>query len=262
LHRDVAARRVSNFDAVSAVLQRYGFVVVSFEQTPLAEQIAVMGGARLFIGEHGAGLANVLFCQPGARVLELFNPVCVQPAFWTLAGVSGLDYGFVVGRHVATEYRPEPDWNSAYEVPLDRLETAIKAMIGESEAVAPTASAPVRAEVPSVLGSLGIAVGYNPVISAGMLKGAKPVVAEPAPVAAVVPAPVPAPEPAPVAPAGVAEMRFSGSHSSGCRRRRRTSGSCCSRTRASCATSPARWPRPGRGGCSSSGSITAAGRCS
>ena len=144
IHRTVEARRVANFSAVCSVLERYGFSVVSFEDVPLAEQIAIMRSARYVIGEHGAGLINITFCQPGAAVLELFNPACPQPAFWSVASACGHRYGFVVGTHVPDGLRPASDWNAAYEIAPDRLEAAILAMLDEQ----PAAALPAAPEVP------------------------------------------------------------------------------------------------------------------
>jgi capsular polysaccharide biosynthesis protein len=129
VHRKVKARHVANFDAVRAVVERHGFEVLSFEDADLAEQVAVMQAARLVISEHGANTTNVLFCRDGARVLELFNPFSVEPAFWSIAARRGLDYGYLLGTHSATAENPQPSWNSAYDVPLDTLEAGIQAML-------------------------------------------------------------------------------------------------------------------------------------
>ncbi len=132
LHRRSGARRIGNFDVVRNVAERFGFVVRSFDATDLAEQIATMQAARFVITEHGAGSTNILFCRPGARVLELFNPYAVEPCFWSLASLRGLAYGFVVGACEPSAGQPPPDHNSDYVIPPDRLEPAIHALLGTS----------------------------------------------------------------------------------------------------------------------------------
>jgi capsular polysaccharide biosynthesis protein len=126
IHREVAQRRLTNFDAISDVLAEADFVVVSFETMRLEAQIAAMRGARMVIGEHGAGLANLLFCQPPCTVIELFNPVCVQPAFWSVASARGSDFGFLAGEHVATPERASADWNTPYTIDPAQLRQAIE----------------------------------------------------------------------------------------------------------------------------------------
>ncbi len=130
LHRTVRTRQVANFAAIQPVLERHGFAVRSFEDMDFAEQVATMHAARHVITEHGAGSANLLFCREGARVIELFNPFCVQPAFWSIASRRGLEYGYLLGNHSPTEAQPLPNWNSAYEVPPDKLEQGIHALLG------------------------------------------------------------------------------------------------------------------------------------
>ena len=135
IHRITGTRRVRNLGSVKTVLDNYGFHVVSFEDSPVATQVAIMQDARYVIGEHGASLANIMFCRPGTSVLELFNPANVQPAYWSLASVSRLNFGYLVGTHAADDEAGEADWNSPYDIPVDRLEEAIRRMLGLSPAV-------------------------------------------------------------------------------------------------------------------------------
>jgi capsular polysaccharide biosynthesis protein len=154
VHRKVKARPVANFDAVRALVERHGFVVQSFEDTDLADQAASMQAARAVISEHGAGTTNILFCREGARVLELFNPFCVQPAFWSIASRRRLDYGYLIGSHFPTPEHAQPNWNTAYEVPLDHLEAAIRVLLNQpAQAVAAPAapSQPAPAAQPAPL---------------------------------------------------------------------------------------------------------------
>lgn len=89
-------RRVANEAAVWAALAARGFVKVALEDLSWAAQIAACRAARVVVAPHGAGLANLVFCQAGTRVVELVNRVYFNPVFWRLAAVCGLDYRAVV----------------------------------------------------------------------------------------------------------------------------------------------------------------------
>ena len=89
-------RRVTNEGALWAELEGRGFAKVALEELPWAEQIAVCRAARLVVAPHGAGLANLMFCEAGARVVELVNRAYFNPVFWRLAALRGLDYRAVV----------------------------------------------------------------------------------------------------------------------------------------------------------------------
>ena len=76
---------------------------VRLEALPWVEQINAFARAREIVAPHGAGLANLVFCCPGARVVEFFNAAYVNPCFWRLAALRGLDY-----RPVATPETEPP----------------------------------------------------------------------------------------------------------------------------------------------------------
>ena len=58
--------------------------------------VAAFAAARVVVAPHGAGLANVVFCRPGSRVVEFFNRSYVNPCFEQWAHAARLDYHGVV----------------------------------------------------------------------------------------------------------------------------------------------------------------------
>jgi capsular polysaccharide biosynthesis protein len=89
-------RRVANEAELWAHLESRGFAKLHLEELTWREQIAAFRAARVIVAPHGAGLANLAFCRPGARVVEFFHRAYVNPVFWRLAAVKGLDYRPVV----------------------------------------------------------------------------------------------------------------------------------------------------------------------
>jgi len=85
-------RKVADEPAVIAALAARGFVAVRLEALPWAEQINRFRRAKVIVAPHGAGLANLVFCEPGTRVIELFDRSYVNGCFWQLAALRGLDY--------------------------------------------------------------------------------------------------------------------------------------------------------------------------
>jgi capsular polysaccharide biosynthesis protein len=77
-------------------LEARGFATVRLEERSWAEQIALFQAARVVVAPHGASLANLVFCAPGTRVVELFARDYVNPCYWRVAALSGLDYRPVV----------------------------------------------------------------------------------------------------------------------------------------------------------------------
>ncbi|HEX5724982.1 MAG TPA: glycosyltransferase family 61 protein [Longimicrobiaceae bacterium] len=71
-----------------------GEEVVDFDSdrwTPAA-QVALFARARVVVGAHGSGLANLVFAPAGARVLELMPERSFFPLFWHLAQALGHRY--------------------------------------------------------------------------------------------------------------------------------------------------------------------------
>ena len=85
-------RRVTNEAEVAATLKARGFMEVRLEELAWHQQINVFRQAKLIVAPHGAGLANLIFCGRGTRVIEFFNRAYLNGCFWQLAALRGLDY--------------------------------------------------------------------------------------------------------------------------------------------------------------------------
>lgn len=68
--RSASSRRIA-WES-QAIAELSGFETVMLEDLDPAHQIALFGEAATIVAPHGAGLANLAFCPPGARVVELF----------------------------------------------------------------------------------------------------------------------------------------------------------------------------------------------
>lgn len=89
-------RAVRNDAAVRELLASYGFVHVDPGALSVEEQIGTFARAELIVAAHGAALANLVFCSPATRVIELFPAGYLLPDYWRLAsGVPGLEYRYL-----------------------------------------------------------------------------------------------------------------------------------------------------------------------
>jgi hypothetical protein len=93
-------RRVANEREVGAFLEDLGFASIDPAALPLPEQAALFSSASIVVAPHGAGLANLVFCRPGVKVIEIFNPNAVNVMFWCLSAQMELDYFYVFARGV------------------------------------------------------------------------------------------------------------------------------------------------------------------
>ena len=109
-------RRVLNEDAVSDVLRQYGFEIVRLETLPFADQARLLSEAAVVVAPHGAGLGNVVFCDAGTKVIEIFAPELVTGFYWRLCTESQLDYYYILG-----EGKPET-LNADYDQSWDAVQ--------------------------------------------------------------------------------------------------------------------------------------------
>ncbi len=91
-------RRVLNEDELIAMLLRYDFQIIEDKPRTIAEQAALYNRASIIMGPHGASFANLVCCQPGAHLFELFAPGYIPNFFLYLAQLMGMSYsGYVPG---------------------------------------------------------------------------------------------------------------------------------------------------------------------
>jgi capsular polysaccharide biosynthesis protein len=102
LRRDygtVSGRKVINQDNLEALLCRCGFVAVDPGRMKPLEQIDIASRAKVLVGSMGAALANMVWADPGTKVIAIagFLPGANYGLFPTLASVLGHDFHFVIG---------------------------------------------------------------------------------------------------------------------------------------------------------------------
>lgn len=91
-------RHVENEAEVLALLEPLGFTRVDAGELSVADQIRAFAEADVIVAPHGAALANLVFCSPGATVVELFPAMSFVADYWKMAaGVTGLRYRYLTG---------------------------------------------------------------------------------------------------------------------------------------------------------------------
>ena len=86
-------RGVANEAAIEKLAREHGFAPLLMEGTSPGQQIALFRGAEFVMGPHGAGLANILYCEPDTKVIE-FSPDCeFRPLFAQISDKVGLVHG-------------------------------------------------------------------------------------------------------------------------------------------------------------------------
>ena len=86
-----------------------------------SEQVDLFCNAEHIVGLHGAGLANIVFCQPGTRVIELTN-VTTESMYEIIAKKSNLNY-----TSIDVEAKQNfPNQQGQIEVPISSLKKLLE----------------------------------------------------------------------------------------------------------------------------------------
>ncbi len=94
-------RRVLNEAEIIAVLKPLGFKVVTLESLTVQEQAELFAQAEVIISPHGSGLTNLVFCQSGAQIIELFSPHYLRTDYWMVSQTLKLQHFYIVGKSLA-----------------------------------------------------------------------------------------------------------------------------------------------------------------
>lgn len=84
-------RRILNEDEVFVMLEPLGFVRYNLEDLTVLEQVHLFHQAEVIVAPHGAGLVNLVFAQPNALIVELFQEH-EDDSFWYLSQIVGLNH--------------------------------------------------------------------------------------------------------------------------------------------------------------------------
>lgn len=85
-------RKCMNETEIFALLAKKGFTFVEDKPRTLAEQIGIFRNAEVIVAPHGAALTNLLWCEEGTKVIELFGETYQPPYYRNLSAFRSLDY--------------------------------------------------------------------------------------------------------------------------------------------------------------------------
>lgn len=84
--------------ALLSALQRRGFVPVLLESLSMGQKAALFSRAEAVVGASGAGLTNLVFCEPGAVVVDICTRGYALLDAWDIANRVGVEYWYSLDR--------------------------------------------------------------------------------------------------------------------------------------------------------------------
>ncbi len=65
------SRRITDEEKLMEILKQYGFILVYLEDLSIFDQATLFHHAKIIIGPHGSGFANLIFARPDTMVIEI-----------------------------------------------------------------------------------------------------------------------------------------------------------------------------------------------
>ncbi|MDY7003670.1 MAG: tetratricopeptide repeat protein [Cyanobacteriota bacterium] len=90
-------RRIMNEAEVVEILSQFGFTYITPESMSLENQIATFANAKIIVAPHGSGLTNIVFCNPGTKIIEIFSPHYLRYYYWQISQLLGLEHYYLMG---------------------------------------------------------------------------------------------------------------------------------------------------------------------
>jgi capsular polysaccharide biosynthesis protein len=108
---DAKFRRIKNEEELIAIAAQRGYKSISLASLNMADQFALVRGARQIAGAHGMGFAHIFLNDGPLSVLELFNPTQGTDAYSMISRALGFEYDFEIGDDLGdnrASYRIDP----------------------------------------------------------------------------------------------------------------------------------------------------------
>jgi hypothetical protein len=97
--KDAPARQLTNAEELFMKLK--GWQTIILEDMPIKKQIETFSNAKQIISTHGAGLVNILWCQPGTQVIEITQEELLSKKPYPILSYHlDLKHHFVLGEKV------------------------------------------------------------------------------------------------------------------------------------------------------------------
>ena len=118
-------RSITNENEVQHYLLEHGFDTVRLGDYSFSDQINIFAHAKVIVGLHGAGFANLAFCQPNTKVIEM-KSCQANETVANIAHARGLYYQAIARKPINHNAVGQ---QGHITVPIDLLHAHLKALI-------------------------------------------------------------------------------------------------------------------------------------
>lgn len=103
ISRSKTKRKILDEGKLVELLVKRGFKIVTCEDLVYQEQIELFNSADIVVAPHGEGLTNLIYSNPGTRLIEIHPRDKILPYFFFLAKSRNIDYHYSLGSSLDVE---------------------------------------------------------------------------------------------------------------------------------------------------------------
>ena len=93
--KDSGYRVVENEDEIFRLFEQRGFKRYFLSELSMIEQVALFRDAEIIAGPHGSGFSNLIYCNPGTKIIEIFQKR-LDLSFFYIAQQIQFDYDYIL----------------------------------------------------------------------------------------------------------------------------------------------------------------------
>lgn len=89
-------RKVLNEPELIKALKNYGFEIHYLSEMAVSDEAKLFNSARLVVGIQGSGFANLVYCEPGTKVLQIFPETYVRHIDYDICNKKNLEFHYLI----------------------------------------------------------------------------------------------------------------------------------------------------------------------
>jgi len=113
-------RSITNEDEVKKCLLENNFTSIKLHDIKFSDQVELFYNAEFIVGLHGGGFANLVFCKPGTKVIELRSTNAGTP-IENLAKKNDLNYNSIIVEATQLDKFKFPNQQGSIQIPISSL---------------------------------------------------------------------------------------------------------------------------------------------
>ena len=114
-------RKIKNEEEIKDYLKNKGFKILSLSKFKIIDQIKIFNSAKIIVGNHGAGFANIVYCKKNTKVIEFTNKYTAKVIKKVCSDIN-LNYFAIKGKQIGHNSK---DQNNDIYLPINKLKNIL-----------------------------------------------------------------------------------------------------------------------------------------